>query len=417
VEDLFEEADKPLPGKRVSILELQKELTPDDVAPSASEFDEPESWRNEFWPQEGGYPNHSMQHLALSEKKLERQWSVNIGRGASSRLPLTAQPIIVQGKAYTLDTASSLSAFDIQDGSKLWEASLRPEGEDDPVIGGGMAYSGGLLFVTTGYNEVIALGADNGEIKWRKSISAPARAAPTVYSNRLFVTTLDNRVLALETADGSIIWEHAALGENIGLVGAASPAANQDVVIPAFSSGEIFALRVENGSVAWSDNLSPLRSYGGLAGLSDITASPVMDKELVIAVSFGGRIVAINVLSGSRIWQKEIGSSETPWVAGNMIFVTSSNNKLVALLRDSGNIIWVADLNRDRDEKVMWTSPVFAGGRLVLASSGGDVAEYSPENGKLIRSWRTTGAVSMPPVVAREMLYFLTDSGRLVAYK
>jgi outer membrane protein assembly factor BamB len=417
VSDLFSEDDAPLPGERISILELEKELEPDDPALSATGFVAPSPWRNEFWPQEGGYPNHSMQNLALSDGELEKIWSASIGNGATKRLPLTAQPIVIEDLVFTLDTDSNLSAFKVDNGKRVWRISVEAEGEDDTVIGGGIAYSSGKLFVTTGYNELLAVNPDNGEILWRAPLPTPSRAAPTVMDERVFVTTLDNRLLALSSADGGLLWEHSALGESVGLIGAASPAANTDIVVPAFSSGEIFALRLENGSVAWSDNLSTLRSYGGLTALSYITGLPVMDKGLVIAVSFGGRLVAIDERTGSRVWQREIGSSETPWVAGNSIFLTTTDNKLVALSRDTGSIYWISDLNDPDDEDVMWTSPVLAGGRLVIASAEGRVSEYNPQNGELIRNWKTGGGISLMPVVAGETLYLLTNSGTLLAYR
>ena len=57
---------KPLSGERVSVLEMQKALEPDSTALDAQGFIAPEIWSNEFWPQNGGYPNHAMQNLALS---------------------------------------------------------------------------------------------------------------------------------------------------------------------------------------------------------------------------------------------------------------------------------------------------------------------------------------------------------------
>src|SRR5687768_8184457 len=92
--------DAPLPGERVSILELQRRIEPDSDALNAQGFIAPAAWQNEFWPQAGGYPNHAMQHLALNEGPLRPQWTADIGEGASRALPLTAQPIVVDGKVF-----------------------------------------------------------------------------------------------------------------------------------------------------------------------------------------------------------------------------------------------------------------------------------------------------------------------------
>ena len=40
--------DAPLPGERISILELQRRLEPDDAALEAQGFVSPNAWKNEF---------------------------------------------------------------------------------------------------------------------------------------------------------------------------------------------------------------------------------------------------------------------------------------------------------------------------------------------------------------------------------
>ncbi len=414
--------EEKLPGERVSVLELQRNIEPDSDALTAQGFIAPSAWRNDFWPQAGGYPNHAMQNLVLNEGPLKKTWSVDIGEGATKVLPLTAQPIVVDGRVFTLDTDSQVSAFSTTDGKKLWSADISDPQEDEKVIGGGLAYSHGQLYVTGGYDEVIALSPSNGSILWRAPIPAPSRAAPTAMEDRIFVSTLDNRIIAINPAQGQILWEYAGIGNNTGLIGGASPAVAQDVVVPAFSSGELFALRVENGTPAWGENLSGAALGGGGSALSDIRGLPVIDKDIVIALSFSGRMAAIDLRTGTRIWQREIGGSETPWVAGNHLFVISSENALVALGRDTGSIRWVDKLPRyedpeDRDNPIFWTGPVLAGGRLIVASSTGEIREIAPEDGKIIRSWSVKGSVTTPPVIAGGVLYLLTDDGELVAYQ
>lgn len=421
---LFSSGDKapPLEGQRISVLELQRTLEPDDAALEAQGFIAPSAWQNDFWPQNGGYPNHAMQHLALNDGPLKKVWSTDIGQGARPGMPLVTQPVLADGRIFTIDTSSRLSAFDIATGRKLWDVRISPKGESATVIAGGIAYAQGRLYVTSGYSELLVIDPREGKVIWRKDIPSPSRAAPTIVDNRIFVSTMDNRLLAMSVEDGSLLWEFAGIAESAGLVGAASPAASREIVVPAFSSGEIFALRVENGSVAWADNLSPTRRVGNLASLSSIRGLPVMDKGLVLAVSYGGRMVAIDERSGNRVWQREIAGTETPWVAGNHVFVISAQNDLIGMGRDSGVVRWVTALPRFEDESrrrnpVLWAGPVLAGGRLIMTGSNGDIVEADPDTGKILRVSRADGPVTVSPIVAGGVLYLLSDKGTLSAYK
>ena len=249
---LGEDEGPGLPGERISILTLEESLEPDDVALSAEGFIVSEAWDNQFWPQAGGYPNHAMQHLALTTQQPKKLWSVNIGRGSQSDNPLLTQPILVDGIIYTMDTNKTVTAFDAEDGERIWKHDLR-KGNDETLKGGGLAFGGSYLYATTGGTKVTALGPKTGEVFWTTQISSPLRAAPTAFEDHVYVSTLDNRVIALDSETGNTIWSHQGLQEDAGFLGAPSPAANGKIVVPAFSSGEVFALRRENGSVAWSD--------------------------------------------------------------------------------------------------------------------------------------------------------------------
>jgi outer membrane protein assembly factor BamB len=412
----------PLPGERISVLALQKTLEVDNEILNAEGFVVPEPWKNEFWPQSGGYPNHAMQNLYLNGAALQAGWRTSIGEGSKKDLPLTAQPIIVDEKVITLDTKHRLRAFNVQTGKEIWTSKMKSENEKDPVIGGGVSYSQGQLFITNGYNEVISANPADGSILWRARLPAPSRAAPTVLDGRLFVNTMDNRVVALDATDGSILWQFSGVSTQTALLGAPSPAANGQVVIPAFSSGEIFALRVENGGVAWNENLTSARRTAGLQGLTDIRGLPVIDKGLVFAISFGGLMTAIDERTGNRVWQREVGGAETPWVAGNHVFVISSDNQLVALGRDNGAIRWVTALPRYKNEEkrrnpISWTGPVLAGGRLIVAGSHGRILEIIPQDGIIVRDWEAGDSFRIAPAVANGVLYLLDNNGTLRSFK
>lgn len=422
--DMFSPKDEQevrLEGERISIMELQTKLEPSsEIAQSVYEI--PTSWQNEFWPQQGGYPNHAMHNPALGPSPLSRLWRASIGRGSTNEIPLSSMPIVIDGKIYALNTKSKVNAFSATDGKKLWSSDVSNDDEGDIVIGGGIAGSRGKLYVTNGYNEIIKLDGGSGEIEWRVILPAAARAAPTVLAGRVFVKTLNNQIIALAASDGNLLWTHQAIGETSGLLGSPSPSVNRDIVVPGYSSGELFALRIENGGVAWQDNLAPQQRLGGVEALSDIQAMPVLDRGLVVAISFGGRLVAIDQRTGRRAWQREIGGSETPWVAGESVFVLSSQNRLVSFDRETGNIRWVRDLPKfeedsDGEVPLVLYGPVMAGGRLFVTASDGTVFEMNPITGEDMSKWDSDENLAGPAIVAQETLYLLSEDGTLLAFR
>lgn len=411
----------PLTGERKAVLDFERSLRPDPDS-GAANFVAGETQQNASWPQAGGYPSHAMKDPALSAGALKKIWSVDIGSGSRRNLPLTAQPVIAGESIFTLDTDAHVSAFDIKTGKKRWSANVRAEDEKDPVISGGVAFEGGMVYVTAGYDELVALDAANGAVKWRANLPSPSRAAPTIANGRVFVTTLGNALLALSAADGSVQWEFSGLASSTALIGAASPAASGDLVVPAFSSGELYAIRAGNGSVAWSDNLAGALRLGGITALSDIRGLPVIDGGAVYAISFGGKAAAIDIMTGARLWQKDISGAKTPWVSGNRVFLISAEAQIVALDKQTGAVAWVSQLAKFKNKEkrtgpILWTGPILAGGRLFAFSSDSRAAEINPENGALVRGWDTGEDVRISPIVAGGTLYILSEDGDLVAYR
>ena len=415
-----EHRNAPLKGDRISVLQLQRDLVANpDLKDTPVQL--PEAWTNQLWPQAGGYPNHAPGHLALGEN-IKRAWRVSIGKGGNSRTPLTAAPIVAEGAVFTLDAKGHVSAFDLKTGKQRWSKKITPKGETGSgALGGGIAYDSGKVYATNGYKHLVALNATDGEMAWKSTLPSPARAAPTVVEGRIYLLSLDNRLNVLNATDGSPLWSYSGVSETTNLLGSAAPAADAQLAVLPLSSGEIFGLRPETGQVAWEDNLSSVRRSGALSSISDIRGLPVIDQGVVYAISFSGRMVALDEVSGARVWQREIGSSEMPWAAGEVIFVVTTEQQLTALTRSEGDIRWVSQLPRfednDKDDPIIWSGPVLAGSRLYLVSNKGYMIQASPSDGKIIKTERIGSEANIAPVVAGNTLLVLTNDGELSAWR
>ncbi len=67
-----------------------------------------------------------------------------------------------------------------------------------------------------------------------------------------------------------------------------------------------------------------------LSELDDIAGRPVVDRGLVFAISHSGVMVAINLNSGDRVWSRDIGGIQTPWVAGDWVYVMTTEASFCA---------------------------------------------------------------------------------------
>ena len=212
--------DPPLPGERVSVMLLERELAAD---PSLADLpiELPPPRRNDAWPQSGGVPTHAMHHLAAGDQ-LSLAWRAGIGAGSPGEGQLLARPVVAEGRVFTMDADGMIRAFGADGGSLLWQFE-QDDDHADGLIGGGLAYADGSLFATLSSGDVIGLDAASGTELWRQSLGVPLRAAPTVAEERVLVLTADNQLYALEGATGRPVWRHAGFFEGTGLLGGPTP--------------------------------------------------------------------------------------------------------------------------------------------------------------------------------------------------
>ena len=301
-------ADKPpppLPGERFPVLQFQENVKADPrLADLSVELPKPES--NPAWPQSGGYPNHDMSHLALgADPKVV--WSSSIGSGSSKSRRLLAQPVVADGKVFAMDSRAHVSAFNARPAPSCGRSRCCRTARTRANSAAGVAYDKGRLFVATGAAEVLALDANNGKDIWRTPVPAPVHSAPTIADGKVFAITVENELQALNEDDGKKLWFHTGLAESASFLGGASPAVDRNVVVVPHTSGELFALRVENGRAIWSDGLASIQRVTAVAALADIRGDPVIDRGLVFAVSNSGRMAAIDLRTGNRVWDLDVG--------------------------------------------------------------------------------------------------------------
>ncbi|MFA5122058.1 PQQ-binding-like beta-propeller repeat protein [Zavarzinia sp.] len=408
-------------GERISVLADQSPDVQPDPALAGVAVQLPPPYANPEWPQPGGYPAHAMYHLMVGQD-LKVAWTADAGSGDSADTRLVAQPVVTTDSIYVLDTSAHVNALSL-DGKRRWSVSLQPEDEDSATgYFGGVAYDDGKVYATTGYGDVFALNAADGKVIWKRSIGIPFRSGPTVNGGRVFGITQDNQLFALSTDNGDVLWNHVGISESAAFLGASSAAVAGEAVVVPFSSGELFALRVENGRVVWSDNLIRTGATTPIAALNDIRGQVVIDRGDVFATSHAGSTVGIELRTGSRLWDRSIGSSNTPWAGGDYIYLVSDDNALICLTRADGRVRWVTQLARYEDEKdksgvVSWSGPVLAGDRLLVASNTGVMTAVSPYTGDVLGSIQLPGKTVITPVVANGTVYVLTSNGTLVAIR
>ena len=251
---------------------------------------------------------------------------------------------------------------------------------------------------------------------------SPIRSAPTAANGAVYAITLTNSAYSLDAATGEINWSHTGIQEVAGLVGASSPAVDGSTIIVPYTSGELFGLLAETGRVLWADSLAGFSRVDQTNQLAHIRGQPVVADGTVYAISNSGRMSAIDIRRGLRVWDSGVGGTETPWLAGDFLFVVSNTWQVIAVSKRDGLIRWATPLERwedpeDTEDLINWVGPVVASGRLLLASSTGQLLALNPSNGEVIGSTDLGSGVAAPPAIANGALFIINRNGNLLALR
>lgn len=378
---------------------------------------------NADWTHRNGGPTHSITHPALSAAP-SALFSNNIGSGDSRRLRITADPVVIGGRIFTLDSQSQVVATSTA-GETLWARSVIPDTDNArDASGGGLAVSSSVLLATTGFGEVVALDPASGGEIWRQDLNAPGTSAPTIIGDLAYVVARDGRAWAIELGSGRIRWTQTSTVPVSNFAGGAGAAVNGEFAVFPFPTGEVLASFPEGGLRRWSTVVTGQRTGSAASTISDIAGDPVIVGNRVYVGNVSGRVVALNIANGDRIWTATEGAVGPVWPAGGSIFMVNDIGELVRLDGDDGTPIWRVELpgfaeSRERRQKTRFAhyGPIIAGGRVIIASGDGLIRQFDPTSGALVGTIEVPGGAASNPIVANGTLYVVSQRGQLLAFR
>jgi len=411
-----------LPGPREDIrADLAEPMA--EPAPEAPAFSAPGTTANSAWTHRIGTAAYRTDNAALGASP-QLAWSSGIGKGDSRKLRITADPVVADGRVYTLDAQAQVTATSAA-GATLWTRDLTPRRDRaGDASGGGLAYGAGTLFVTSSFGLLTAIDGATGDVRWEQDLGGTGNGAPTYYDGVVYLVANDNTAFAVEADTGRVRWQIDGTPDTANVMGGPAPALNDKLAVFAYGSGELMGAFRQGGLRLWTATVAGQRAGVAVATVADITGDPVIDGSTVYAANHSGRLVALNVDSGERLWTADTGALGPVFPAGGSLFLVSDRNALKRIDAATGAELWSVDLplftkNRPRRQSEIFAhhGPILAGGRLVVASSDGLIRFFDPQDGAALGSVAVPGGATTAPVVAGGTLYVVSGRGQLHAFR
>lgn len=337
---------------------------------------------------------------------VKRVWSTKIGDGAEFLL-VALRPASDGNRLYAASRDGNVVALDPGSGKAVWRTELEMDLSAGPGVGEG------LVVVGSADGILIALEADSGIELWRSNLSGETLAQPVIKDGTVITLTIDNRLRAISAFDGTERWTVEQATPTLTMRGSASPVLVGTSVIAGFDNGRLVAVDIATGSTEWEVMLSPPAGRSDLERLSDVDGLISVVGQDIYASGYQGALAALASESGQMLWSREVSSFEGVSADWNNLYTVDEEGVVIALVRRTGDESWRQNSLVRREPTV----PIAFQTTVVVGDLEGYLHFFSNFDGDPVARVRAgSNAVSIEPLVVADRLFVQGDDGSVSAY-
>ena len=344
-----------------------------------------------------------------SEVRLSRIWSVDVGNGQGDNYT-EITPVIEGNRIYAASENGSVLAVDLDSGDVIWRNRL-----DDVQLTGGVGAGGGLVVVGSRDAEVLALDQSTGDIVWVSGVTSEVVSQPIANDDIVVVQTVDDKVAALNNDGGERRWIYESTQPPLTLRGTSRPIFTPaDTVVAGFSNGTLVSVSASDGVWRWEERVAVPEGRYDIDRVIDIDGDLVLDGDRILASSYQGNLIALDVVTGRIVWGLQDASSYHGLTQGfGNLYYCSDKSHVVAVRDNSEDIIWT---NEDLQYRAI-TAPTAINNYIAVADFEGYVHLLSQIDGRIVgRTQVDSDGVRANLLAYQGWLITYGNSGTLAAY-
>lgn len=338
---------------------------------------------------------------------IEELWSVGIGDGQGKGLH-RLRPAISGQTIYVASADGEVAALDRDSGDTLWEVEL------ETSLSGGVGVYDDALFLGSSDGFVLKLDASSGALTWSVPVRGEILSPPQSNGKVVVVQTNDGKLQGLDFTTGKLLWTYDSNIPVLTVRGTSSPIVHNDLVYAGFANGRVLALNANTGAIAWEVRVAISQGRSEIERLVDVDGTMELAGSELYAASYQGNLVAIDVDTGTRMWQQKVSSYSGVSQGFGNVYVADEDGTLTAYLRSGEGPRWTqADLAYRELSR-----PTPVGSYVAVADFEGYVHVLSQDAGEFVGRVRADDEGARADMVSEgNVLYVYGNSGELVAYE
>ena len=163
---------------------------------------------------------------------------------------------------------------------------------------------------------------------------------PINTGNHIILQTVDGRVSGFNAKNGERDWFYQAVLPSLTLRGTSWPLLEEGFIFTGFANGKVAMIYPDSGAVRLELPITLNEGKSELERIVDVDGRSLIANDLLIAASYQGNIIAINLRDGRPAWQEEVSTVKDLTSNGNRVVVVDSKSILKAFGLATGALIW-----------------------------------------------------------------------------
>ena len=343
----------------------------------------------------------------VKEHSIYKRWN-RAGGGSDASSAGTLTPLLNEKGIFFANNKSKITRYDVASGEALWTKKLENR------ISGGVGGDADIIVIGDSEGNLSAYSAVDASLLWLIELSSEVLAVSTADSGKVVIRTNDNRVYAVELASGEKLWQVNETPPALTIRGASRPIINNGKVYAGFDNGKLMALDLESGRTLWEVRVSAPSGRTELDRLVDLDGVIAVDDDLIFAVNYHGKVVAVARTTGKVMWARDIASISGVTSDGELVYLSDRDSQVWALQRATGTTAW-------KQEKLLYRQaslPISIGAVVMVGDFDGYLHLLAKEDGRFVgRAKIAKRALSSFASPSDEGTGYITDiTGRFAAY-
>lgn len=344
-------------------------------------------------------PNELKQFHAA--RTMQVVWRASVGKAKA----YVFTPALHAGSVFAAGPDGRVVRLDAASGKEIWRIDTKRS------LSGGVGADTDMVLVGTSKGLVLAYDL-NGKPLWTSQLSSEILSAPRAANGIVVARTGDGRLFGLDAASGERKWDYQFTLPSLLLRTNAGVNLYRDMVLAGLPGGKVVALNLMTGNPIWDTTISPPKGDNELERITDIGGALALEGDHACAAAYQGRVACIEITKGTVVWGRDGASASSLGADAITLYLTDPAGIVLAYDRETGATVWKQDKLLNREV----SGPAVVKDQVVVGDFEGYVHALSLEDGAFVARLSTDGsAIASQPLPGGPGFIVQTHNGGIYA--